>query len=176
MQSLDELLEECGRLHGHMCAGQLLGARMAALGCRLIGGDDRDTIGLEHRGPARLDDAKRDQPSQARRQTARARAHMRSPKSTTISGSTAASCVTFASPSVGCASARARAESRGTHTRLDFPQTSETFAGRFVAGSGPLSLQQLHDIPVLDAVSQQFGVTLVEDDPEFVFQRQLRSL
>lgn len=37
MQSLDELLEECGRLHGHMCAGQLLGARMAVLGCRLAG-------------------------------------------------------------------------------------------------------------------------------------------
>src|SRR5947209_6845853 len=40
MQSLDELLEECGRLHGHMCAGQLLGARMAVLGCRMIGVDD----------------------------------------------------------------------------------------------------------------------------------------
>jgi formylmethanofuran dehydrogenase subunit E len=37
MQSLDELLEECGRLHGHLCAGQLLGVRMALLGCRLIG-------------------------------------------------------------------------------------------------------------------------------------------
>jgi formylmethanofuran dehydrogenase subunit E len=37
MQPLDELLEECGNLHGHMCAGQLLGARMAVLGCRLIG-------------------------------------------------------------------------------------------------------------------------------------------
>lgn len=42
MQSLDELLEECERLHGHMCAGQLLGTRMAVLGCRLIGiGDPR---------------------------------------------------------------------------------------------------------------------------------------
>jgi formylmethanofuran dehydrogenase subunit E len=40
MQSLDELLEECGRLHGHMCAGQLLGARMAVLGCRLVGIED----------------------------------------------------------------------------------------------------------------------------------------
>lgn len=37
MQSVDELLEECGRLHGHLCAGQLLGVRMALLGCRLIG-------------------------------------------------------------------------------------------------------------------------------------------
>src|ERR671938_38092 len=40
MEPLDELLEECGRLHGHMCAGQLLGARMAVLGCRLVGIDD----------------------------------------------------------------------------------------------------------------------------------------
>ncbi len=39
-QSLDELLEECGRLHGHLCAGQLLGVRMALLGCRLTGVDD----------------------------------------------------------------------------------------------------------------------------------------
>lgn len=39
-QSFDELLEECGRLHGHLCAGQLLGVRMALLGCRLIGIDD----------------------------------------------------------------------------------------------------------------------------------------
>lgn len=37
MQPLDELLEECAKLHGHMCAGQLLGARMAVLGCSLIG-------------------------------------------------------------------------------------------------------------------------------------------
>jgi len=40
VQPLEELLEECGRLHGHMCAGQLLGARMAVLGCRLINIDD----------------------------------------------------------------------------------------------------------------------------------------
>ena len=31
MQSLEEILGECERLHGHMCAGQLLGARMALL-------------------------------------------------------------------------------------------------------------------------------------------------
>src|SRR5713226_8082289 len=37
MESLDQLLEECGRIHGHMCAGQLLGARMAMLGCSLLG-------------------------------------------------------------------------------------------------------------------------------------------
>lgn len=40
MQTLDELLDECGQLHGHMCAGQLLGARMAVLGCRLLGIDE----------------------------------------------------------------------------------------------------------------------------------------
>ena len=40
IQSLDELLEECGRLHGHLCAGQLLGVRMALLGCKLIGVSD----------------------------------------------------------------------------------------------------------------------------------------
>ena len=40
MESIDTLLEECERLHGHMCAGQLLGTRMALLGCRLIDIDD----------------------------------------------------------------------------------------------------------------------------------------
>src|SRR5947209_3454082 len=37
MRTLDELLEECERLHGHLCPGQVLGARMALLGCRLLG-------------------------------------------------------------------------------------------------------------------------------------------
>jgi formylmethanofuran dehydrogenase subunit E len=36
-QPLSELLDECLRLHGHLCPGQLLGARMAVLGCHLIG-------------------------------------------------------------------------------------------------------------------------------------------
>ena len=40
MESVDTLLKECERLHGHMCAGQLLGTRMALLGCRLIEIDD----------------------------------------------------------------------------------------------------------------------------------------
>ena len=40
MQSLDELLKECEALHGHMCPGQLLGARMAMLGCSTIGIND----------------------------------------------------------------------------------------------------------------------------------------
>src|SRR5829696_4525617 len=40
METIDTLLKECERLHGHMCAGQLLGTRMALLGCRLIDIDD----------------------------------------------------------------------------------------------------------------------------------------
>lgn len=40
MESIDVLLKECERLHGHMCAGQLLGTRMALLGCSSIGIDD----------------------------------------------------------------------------------------------------------------------------------------
>jgi L-aspartate oxidase len=41
------------------------------------------------------------------------------------------------------AAACAREESRGTHTRLDFPETSEAFAGRFVSRGGPLELVPL---------------------------------
>jgi formylmethanofuran dehydrogenase subunit E len=37
---LDVLLDECEALHGHICPGQVLGARMALLGCKLIGVDD----------------------------------------------------------------------------------------------------------------------------------------
>jgi formylmethanofuran dehydrogenase subunit E len=37
MQPLTELLVECEAQHGHMCPGQVLGARMALLGCRLVG-------------------------------------------------------------------------------------------------------------------------------------------
>lgn len=40
LPTLDVLLEECGRLHGHLCPGQLLGVRMALLGCRLLGLSD----------------------------------------------------------------------------------------------------------------------------------------
>ena len=40
MEQIEVLLKECERLHGHMCAGQLLGTRMALLGCRLLGIDD----------------------------------------------------------------------------------------------------------------------------------------
>lgn len=37
MESLDELLREAERAHGHLCAGQVLGVRMAMLGCRRLG-------------------------------------------------------------------------------------------------------------------------------------------
>lgn len=40
LPTLDVLLEECGRLHGHLCPGQLLGVRMALIGCRLTGLSD----------------------------------------------------------------------------------------------------------------------------------------
>ena len=40
LQPLDELLSECEHLHGHICPGQILGVRMALLGCRLIGLND----------------------------------------------------------------------------------------------------------------------------------------
>jgi formylmethanofuran dehydrogenase subunit E len=38
--TVEELLEECKGLHGHICPGQVLGVRMALLGCSLIGIDD----------------------------------------------------------------------------------------------------------------------------------------
>ena len=37
MESIDELLERCKQAHGHLCAGQLLGVRMALLGCDVLG-------------------------------------------------------------------------------------------------------------------------------------------
>ena len=37
---LKDLLGECEALHGHICPGQVLGARMGVLGCRLIGIED----------------------------------------------------------------------------------------------------------------------------------------
>lgn len=49
MESFDELLSGSARTHGHMCPGQVVGVRMAMLGCRLIG--------LEN--PERLDQLKK---------------------------------------------------------------------------------------------------------------------
>jgi formylmethanofuran dehydrogenase subunit E len=40
MKSFEELLKESVAGHGHLCAGQVIGVRMAMLGCRLIGIED----------------------------------------------------------------------------------------------------------------------------------------
>jgi formylmethanofuran dehydrogenase subunit E len=40
MPLFDDLLEGSAKAHGHMCPGQIVGVRMAMLGCRLIGLDD----------------------------------------------------------------------------------------------------------------------------------------
>ena len=40
MEQLEELLQRAEQSHGHMCAGQVLGVRMAMLGCRSVGVDD----------------------------------------------------------------------------------------------------------------------------------------
>lgn len=40
LANLDSLIDECGRLHGHLCPGQILGVRMAVLGCHLTGIED----------------------------------------------------------------------------------------------------------------------------------------
>ena len=40
MLSFDDLLKESSAIHGHHCAGQILGVRMAMLGCREVGIDE----------------------------------------------------------------------------------------------------------------------------------------
>jgi formylmethanofuran dehydrogenase subunit E len=40
MKSFETLLEESVERHGHLCAGQVIGVRMAMLGCRLVRIDD----------------------------------------------------------------------------------------------------------------------------------------
>jgi len=49
MQDFDTLLKNSASAHGHLCAGQVVGVRMAMLGCRLIG--------LDH--PKRIDQIKK---------------------------------------------------------------------------------------------------------------------
>ncbi|MBW2613410.1 MAG: formylmethanofuran dehydrogenase [Deltaproteobacteria bacterium] len=47
MEPFETLLEHSAQAHGHMCPGQVVGVRIAMLGCRLIGLDDptrRDQI------------------------------------------------------------------------------------------------------------------------------------
>jgi formylmethanofuran dehydrogenase subunit E len=45
MESLDSLLREAEIAHGHLCAGQVLGVRMAMLGCRMLGIEDPRGLG-----------------------------------------------------------------------------------------------------------------------------------
>jgi len=40
MESMDELLRQAEIAHGHLCAGQVLGVRLAMLGCRRLGIED----------------------------------------------------------------------------------------------------------------------------------------
>src|SRR6202030_4806905 len=40
MPSLEDLLEEARVAHGHLCAGQILGVRLAMLGCARLGIED----------------------------------------------------------------------------------------------------------------------------------------
>lgn len=40
MKPFDELLDESTKIHGHICAGQVIGVRMAILGLQAIGIDD----------------------------------------------------------------------------------------------------------------------------------------
>src|SRR5580693_3435320 len=40
MQSFDALLREAEAAHGHLCAGQILGVRLAMLGCQRLGVED----------------------------------------------------------------------------------------------------------------------------------------
>src|SRR4029453_4878103 len=49
METLEELLQRAEASHGHMCAGQVLGVRMAMLGCQAVGiadprGADRKSL------------------------------------------------------------------------------------------------------------------------------------
>jgi formylmethanofuran dehydrogenase subunit E len=47
MNTLEEYLIRAEQNHGHMCAGQVLGVRMAMLGCRLV--DILDPLGADHK-------------------------------------------------------------------------------------------------------------------------------
>ena len=40
MKPFEDLLGSSAAAHGHLCPGQIVGVRMAMLGCRLIGLDD----------------------------------------------------------------------------------------------------------------------------------------
>ena len=54
MENFEALLESSAAAHGHLCPGQVVGVRMAMLGCRLIGLDEptcRDQIKKLIAGP-----------------------------------------------------------------------------------------------------------------------------
>ena len=44
MENFDTLLKGSAKAHGHLCPGQVIGVRMAMLGCELIGLDDPQNI------------------------------------------------------------------------------------------------------------------------------------
>ncbi|WDP90943.1 MAG: formylmethanofuran dehydrogenase [Desulfobacter sp.] len=44
MKDLETLLNGAAKAHGHLCPGQVVGVRMAMLGCRLIGLDEPSTL------------------------------------------------------------------------------------------------------------------------------------
>jgi len=44
MEDFETLLKGSAEAHGHLCPGQVVGVRMAMLGCRLIGLDDPSTL------------------------------------------------------------------------------------------------------------------------------------
>lgn len=45
MKTFEALLEGSAKAHGHLCPGQVVGVRMAMLGCRLIGLNEPDSPG-----------------------------------------------------------------------------------------------------------------------------------
>ena len=47
METFEELLVRAEHSHGHMCAGQVLGVRMAMLGCKAVG--IADPLGADHK-------------------------------------------------------------------------------------------------------------------------------
>ncbi|HZY31797.1 MAG TPA: FmdE family protein [Candidatus Methylomirabilis sp.] len=45
MKPFDELLQEAVAFHGHLCPGQILGVRMAMVGCRALGVEEPKAMG-----------------------------------------------------------------------------------------------------------------------------------
>ena len=51
MKSLDDYLRDAEQAHGHLCAGQVLGVRLAMLGLAKLGIDDPRRQRRHGRGP-----------------------------------------------------------------------------------------------------------------------------